>query len=170
MPAAREPRWFVTLLKERAPDGSFLYGMDAVRDAVAALAFAVVQAAPGTELADSIRAEMHRVMRVGGVDASDDAAGAKRKIDAYYASHPLPAALITAIHRLLTSDVVTNAAAKRSAKNADWIVGNDVSSDVMGGQCNRVHLITAAGVEDWPEADKAEVARHLVKRIAEELT
>ena len=69
-----------------------------------------------------------------------------------------------------TSDVVTNAAAKRIAKNADWIVGNDVSGDVMGGQCNRVHLITAAGVEDWPEADKAEVARHLVKRIAEELT
>ena len=69
-----------------------------------------------------------------------------------------------------TSEVVTNAAAKRTAKNADWIVGNDVSGDVMGGQCNRVHLITAAGVEDWPEADKAEVARHLVKRIAEELT
>ena len=66
-----------------------------------------------------------------------------------------------------TSDVVTNAAAKRIAKNADWIVGNDVSGDVMGGQCNRVHLITAAGVEDWPEADKAEVARHLIARIAQ---
>ena len=66
-----------------------------------------------------------------------------------------------------TRDVAANAAAKRSAKNADWIVANDVSGDVMGGQRNRVHLVTAAGTEDWPEADKAEVARHLVARIAQ---
>jgi phosphopantothenoylcysteine decarboxylase/phosphopantothenate--cysteine ligase len=32
-----------------------------------------------------------------------------------------------------------------------------------------VHLITAEGVEDWPEASKDEVARQLVDRIAEAL-
>jgi phosphopantothenoylcysteine decarboxylase/phosphopantothenate--cysteine ligase len=39
----------------------------------------------------------------------------------------------------------------------------------MGGHRNRVHLVTAEGVEDWPEATKAEVARHLVARIAQAL-
>jgi phosphopantothenoylcysteine decarboxylase/phosphopantothenate--cysteine ligase len=68
-----------------------------------------------------------------------------------------------------TSDVVANASAKRIAKNADWIVANDVSGDVMGGARNRVHLITATGVKDCPEATKEEVARHLMSHIAEEL-
>jgi phosphopantothenoylcysteine decarboxylase/phosphopantothenate--cysteine ligase len=68
-----------------------------------------------------------------------------------------------------TDNVVEHAIAKRSAKNAEWIVANDVSGDVMGGHRNRVHLITAEGVEDWPEAAKDEVARHLIARIAQEL-
>jgi phosphopantothenoylcysteine decarboxylase/phosphopantothenate--cysteine ligase len=68
-----------------------------------------------------------------------------------------------------TDTVVANAMAKRIGKGADWIVANDVSGDVMGGDRNRVHLVTAKGVEDWPEAGKNEVARHLVQRIAEEL-
>lgn len=68
-----------------------------------------------------------------------------------------------------TEDVVRRAIAKREAKQADWIVANDVSGDVMGGTRNRVHLITAGGVEDWPEASKQDVARHLIARIAEEL-
>ena len=62
-----------------------------------------------------------------------------------------------------TDDVVANAAAKRDAKGADWIVANDVSGDVMGGAHNRVHLVTAEGVEDWPEASKEEVARRLIE-------
>lgn len=68
-----------------------------------------------------------------------------------------------------TDDVVQHAIAKRQAKNADWIVANDVSGDVMGGQHNRVHLITGDDVEHWPEALKDEVARRLVKRIDEML-
>jgi phosphopantothenoylcysteine decarboxylase/phosphopantothenate--cysteine ligase len=68
-----------------------------------------------------------------------------------------------------TEDVVKQAIAKRERKRADWIVANDVSGDVMGGHRNRVHLITAAGVEDWPEAAKDDVARHLVERIADAL-
>lgn len=68
-----------------------------------------------------------------------------------------------------TERVVERAVAKRQAKGADWIVANDVSGDVMGGHRNRVHLVTAEGVEDWPEADKNEVARQLVDRIDQAL-
>ena len=68
-----------------------------------------------------------------------------------------------------TGKVVEQAIAKREAKRADWIVANDVSGDVMGGHRNRVHLITPEGVEDWPEAAKDEVARHLVARIGQAL-
>ncbi len=68
-----------------------------------------------------------------------------------------------------TDNVVANATTKRTAKYADWIVANDVSGDVMGGSRNQVHLVTAGGVEDWPEASKDDVARQLIARIAEEL-
>ena len=68
-----------------------------------------------------------------------------------------------------TDDVVANAVAKRANKDADWIVANDVSGDVMGGTHNRVHLVTADGVEDWPEAGKEDVARRLIARVAEAL-
>ena len=68
-----------------------------------------------------------------------------------------------------TDDVVANAQAKLKAKKSDWIVANDVSGDVMGGHRNRIHLVTKDGVEDWPEAAKEDVARHLVERIAQEL-
>ena len=65
-----------------------------------------------------------------------------------------------------TESVVDNALAKRASKRADWIVANDVSGDVMGGARNRVHLVSADGVEEWPEMTKEEVARRLVERIA----
>jgi len=68
-----------------------------------------------------------------------------------------------------TANVVENAIAKQIAKGADWIVANDVSGDVMGGAHNRVHLVTANGVEHWPEMTKDEVARRLVERISKEL-
>jgi len=69
-----------------------------------------------------------------------------------------------------TERVIEHAISKQIAKRADWIVANDVSGDVMGGHRNRVHLVTADGVEDWPEAAKDEVARHLIARIQEALT
>jgi len=72
-----------------------------------------------------------------------------------------------------TEDVVEKAVAKRTAKSVDWIVANDVSgpreTSVMGGHRNRVHLITAGGVEDWPEMSKEEVARQLIARVAQTL-
>jgi len=69
-----------------------------------------------------------------------------------------------------TERVVEQAVAKRRSKGADWIVANDVSGDVMGSTRNRVHLITRDAIEDWPEARKDEVARHLVERIASALS
>jgi phosphopantothenoylcysteine decarboxylase/phosphopantothenate--cysteine ligase len=67
-----------------------------------------------------------------------------------------------------TENVVENAKAKRKAKGANWIVANDVSpaGGVMGGDRNTVHLVTAEGVDSWPELDKAEVARRLMERAA----
>ena len=67
-----------------------------------------------------------------------------------------------------TERVVENAIAKQVGKGADWIVANDVSGDVMGGARNRVHLVTGDRIEDWPEDSKEEVARHLIRRVAQE--
>ncbi|KTF67645.1 bifunctional phosphopantothenoylcysteine decarboxylase/phosphopantothenate--cysteine ligase CoaBC [Sphingomonas sp. HT-1] len=68
-----------------------------------------------------------------------------------------------------TERVIEHAVAKRTRKNADWIVANDVSGDVMGGEANAVHLVTATGVESWERASKADVARRLAERIADAL-
>jgi len=68
-----------------------------------------------------------------------------------------------------TDDVVQNAITKRARKGADWIIANDVSGDVMGGEKNRIHLISEAGVEDWPEMTKGEVGQQLAARIAQAL-
>jgi phosphopantothenoylcysteine decarboxylase/phosphopantothenate--cysteine ligase len=68
-----------------------------------------------------------------------------------------------------TDAVVENAIAKQIAKRADWIVANDISGDVMGGDRNRVHLITADGISDWPEASKEEVAHRLIACVAKAL-
>jgi phosphopantothenoylcysteine decarboxylase/phosphopantothenate--cysteine ligase len=72
-----------------------------------------------------------------------------------------------------TDRVIENAIAKQVTKGADWIVANDVSgpreTSVMGGRRNRVHLVTADGIEDWPEAGKDEIGRHLIARISEQI-
>jgi phosphopantothenoylcysteine decarboxylase/phosphopantothenate--cysteine ligase len=65
-----------------------------------------------------------------------------------------------------TESVVDHAIAKRLRKGADWIVANDVSGDVMGGDANTIHLITADGVESWETLPKHAVAERLVSRIA----
>jgi phosphopantothenoylcysteine decarboxylase/phosphopantothenate--cysteine ligase len=70
-----------------------------------------------------------------------------------------------------TDDVVAHARAKLGSKGCDWIVANDVSPEtgVMGGDNNTVHLVTANGVEDWPQMKKTEVGRRLASRIAQAL-
>lgn len=64
-----------------------------------------------------------------------------------------------------TDNVTDNGIAKRGAKGCDWIIANDVSSG-FGGDDNTVHLITEAGVEDWPAQSKVAVADQLAQRIA----
>lgn len=65
-----------------------------------------------------------------------------------------------------TENVVAQAKAKRLRKGCDWILANDVSQGVFGEAHNAVHLITEAGVEDWPRLTKEVVAERLMKRIA----
>ena len=67
-----------------------------------------------------------------------------------------------------TENVVANAIDKRIRKGCDWIVANDVSpaTGTFGGERNTVHLITAAGTEDWPPLGKGDVAGRLAGRIA----
>lgn len=70
-----------------------------------------------------------------------------------------------------TENVVANALDKRKRKGCDWIVANDVSpaTGTFGGERNTVHLVSDAGVEDWPTLAKEEVARRLAERIARQL-
>jgi phosphopantothenoylcysteine decarboxylase/phosphopantothenate--cysteine ligase len=68
-----------------------------------------------------------------------------------------------------TERVIEHATAKRTRKGADWIVANDVSGDVMGGDANTVHVVTATGVESWERLPKDQVARRLAQRIADAL-
>ncbi|VVT06704.1 fused 4'-phosphopantothenoylcysteine decarboxylase; phosphopantothenoylcysteine synthetase, FMN-binding [Sphingomonas sp. EC-HK361] len=65
-----------------------------------------------------------------------------------------------------TERVIDHATAKRARKGADWIVANDVSGDVMGGDSNSIHLVTADGVESWDRATKDVVAYRLAEKIA----
>ena len=71
-----------------------------------------------------------------------------------------------------TERVLEHARAKRKSKGCDWIIANDVSpaTGVMGGTRNTVHVITADGVEGWPEMAKETVAERLVARIGEHIT
>jgi phosphopantothenoylcysteine decarboxylase/phosphopantothenate--cysteine ligase len=70
-----------------------------------------------------------------------------------------------------TQDVEKNGRAKLERKGADLIVANDVSPEtgIMGGTRNRVKIISAKGVDEWPDLDKDEVAERLAALIASKL-
>ena len=68
-----------------------------------------------------------------------------------------------------TEDVIRYAQEKRKRKGVDWIIANDVSGDVMGGDANAVHIVTGQDVVSLPEMPKDEVARILVERFANAL-
>jgi len=71
-----------------------------------------------------------------------------------------------------TNDIIKHGKAKLKAKNCDWIVANNISTefDVFGSDNNQIHLITKDDVEDWPKMTKVEVAKRLVSRMAEFLS
>lgn len=66
-----------------------------------------------------------------------------------------------------TENLIAHAQAKLARKGCDWIVANNVSADPMGGESNRVHIITAAGVESWERMSKDAVAAKLAQRVAD---
>ena len=67
-----------------------------------------------------------------------------------------------------TEKIIEHAKAKLIKKGCDLIIANDVSesSGVFGSDKNIVHLISEAGVEDWPQLSKIEVANRLMAHIA----
>ncbi len=70
-----------------------------------------------------------------------------------------------------TEELVGNAQAKLTAKNCDMIVANDVSHalGVLGGESNKVFILTHDGKESWPSMTKQEVAARLIARLGKML-
>ncbi|WP_017931519.1 bifunctional phosphopantothenoylcysteine decarboxylase/phosphopantothenate--cysteine ligase CoaBC [Robiginitomaculum antarcticum] len=66
-----------------------------------------------------------------------------------------------------TNDVLDHAKAKLARKGCDWIMANDVSGDVMGGDHNTMIWVTKDATEMWPKMRKADAAHRLSKKIAE---
>lgn len=66
-----------------------------------------------------------------------------------------------------TENVLDNAKSKLNKKGCDWILANDVSGNVMGGDQNQIHFITNEGLENWPTMDKKSVAEKLAHSIKE---
>ena len=68
-----------------------------------------------------------------------------------------------------TEKIRAYAQAKLAKKGCDWIVANDVSGDVMGGENNAFHIVTKDGVDSWPESPKDVIARKLMEKVADAL-
>lgn len=68
-----------------------------------------------------------------------------------------------------TENVIAHAQAKLARKGCDMIVANDVAVDKMGGEINRVHIVTADGVESWDRMEKTDIAQKLATRISNAL-
>ncbi|MDT7533255.1 bifunctional phosphopantothenoylcysteine decarboxylase/phosphopantothenate--cysteine ligase CoaBC [Sphingobium sp. SA2] len=69
-----------------------------------------------------------------------------------------------------TQKIAEHAQAKLARKGADWIVANDVSGDVMGGDANAVEIVTASGIDAWPVMPKDQVAQKLIEKVADALS
>lgn len=70
-----------------------------------------------------------------------------------------------------TENLIENATSKLKRKGADFIVANDVSPEtgIMGGDSNRVRIVSQTRVDDWPDLPKRDVARRLAQMISQEL-
>ncbi|MGB0906130.1 MAG: bifunctional phosphopantothenoylcysteine decarboxylase/phosphopantothenate--cysteine ligase CoaBC [Maricaulaceae bacterium] len=66
-----------------------------------------------------------------------------------------------------TNDVIAHAQAKLTRKGCDWIIANDVSGDVMGGDHNEMILVTDGDVDHWPRQSKTMAAKTLAAKIVE---
>jgi phosphopantothenoylcysteine decarboxylase/phosphopantothenate--cysteine ligase len=70
-----------------------------------------------------------------------------------------------------SEDLLENAQAKLAAKKLDLIVANDITAPDAGfaADTNRVHFVTAQGVEELPLMSKAEVAQRVIDWLADRL-
>ena len=68
-----------------------------------------------------------------------------------------------------TRDLADNARIKLKTKGADLIVANDVGNGVMGGERNRVSIVSSSGIDHWPDLTKDEVAQRLAQLVADRL-
>jgi len=66
-----------------------------------------------------------------------------------------------------THDVEDHARQKLAGKGCDWIVANDVSGDVMGGDENAVAIVSRDVVWRSQRTSKSEIARLIAGRIAD---
>lgn len=66
-----------------------------------------------------------------------------------------------------TQEIEGHGEAKRVKKSCDWIVANDVSGDVMGGNHNAVTLISDGVNEVWSHTTKDIIAHKLAAKIAD---
>jgi phosphopantothenoylcysteine decarboxylase/phosphopantothenate--cysteine ligase len=72
-----------------------------------------------------------------------------------------------------TENLLQNATKKRQRKGCDWIIANQVGGDadpVFGSTLNQVMLISANGVDEWPQMQKTDLAETLADHIEAELT
>ena len=65
-----------------------------------------------------------------------------------------------------THDVLARAREKRLRKGCDWIVANDVSGDIMGGEETELILITPTQEHNLERMPKDKAAHHLARHIA----
>jgi phosphopantothenoylcysteine decarboxylase/phosphopantothenate--cysteine ligase len=70
-----------------------------------------------------------------------------------------------------TENLLQNATKKRQRKGCDWMIANQVGGDadpVFGSPLNQAMLLTATGVEEWPQMQKTDLAETLVDHIEAE--
>jgi phosphopantothenoylcysteine decarboxylase/phosphopantothenate--cysteine ligase len=155
------------------PAGVAVVRVESARDMLAAVQAALPADAAvfAAAVADFRPAEAggQKIKKVPGAPPPGIALVLNPDILATIAQHPAQRPELVVGFAAETEKVVEHARDKRLRKGCDWIVANDVSGDVMGGAENAVHLVTAAGVEDWPRLPKDEVAWRLAARIAEAL-
>ena len=71
-----------------------------------------------------------------------------------------------------TTKLEEHAKAKLDKKGVDWIIANDVSPEtgIMGGDRNTIKVVSQTGIEAWPDLEKSEVARRIIRKISDILT
>ncbi len=157
-----DPQGVTTLRVETARD--MLAAVEAALPAdIAVMAAAVADWRVATEASEKIKKGPDGTPSLAFVENPD--------ILATLGRHPTLRPRLVVGFAAETQNVLVNAQAKLARKGADFIVANDVSPEtgIMGGDRNTVRIVDAAGVTDWPDLPKDEVAKKLVELIVARL-